>query len=201
MLLVFTGSSCSGKTTLARAVAARVDGLVVHDFDEFGVPSGADMAWRQRTGETWVRRAHAIQQAGRDTLLTGQSPLGEILATPSVTLLDGVAVALIDVDDAERADRLAERNPGLPDEQVAAFLGWARWHRGHAADPAYHPEVIVDGAWTQMRWDRWRDWTATDPRWQTDIIDTSGRTVADCAQAAVSWVIAARAADPAELTG
>jgi hypothetical protein len=44
--------------------------------------------------------------------------------------------ALIDVDDAERTERLAVCDPALPDAQVAAFLGWARWHRGHAAEPA-----------------------------------------------------------------
>jgi hypothetical protein len=48
MLLMLTGSSCSGKTTIARRCAG-IDGLVVHDFDELGVPRTADMQWRRRT--------------------------------------------------------------------------------------------------------------------------------------------------------
>lgn len=54
MLLSGAGSSCSGKTTAARACAG-MDGLVVHDFDEIGVPSSADVAWRQESLETWLR--------------------------------------------------------------------------------------------------------------------------------------------------
>jgi hypothetical protein len=51
MLFVLTGSSGAGKTTLASLVAGRADGLPVHDLDEVGVPSHADLAWRHRTFE------------------------------------------------------------------------------------------------------------------------------------------------------
>ncbi|WP_187645635.1 hypothetical protein [Streptomyces sp. TRM49041] len=43
MLIKLTGSSCSGKTTLAYAVADRLRQLAVHDFDELGVPEGAHL--------------------------------------------------------------------------------------------------------------------------------------------------------------
>lgn len=42
MLLKLTGSSCSGKTTLAYSVGERLGRLAEHDFDELGVPDGAD---------------------------------------------------------------------------------------------------------------------------------------------------------------
>src|SRR3954452_13631970 len=142
MLLALTGSSGSGKTTLAYAVAGRLPSLVVHDFDEWGVPSDADTAWRQRTGEHWVRRAHALQEGGQDLLLTGQSPLGELLATPSAYGLDGIAVCLVDVDDDERVVRLADRDGDRWSEaEIDAFVGWGRWHRGHLADPQHRPDV------------------------------------------------------------
>ncbi|WP_364708932.1 hypothetical protein [Streptomyces ossamyceticus] len=38
MLLMLTGSSCAGKSTLAFAVADRIDHIAVHDTDESGVP-------------------------------------------------------------------------------------------------------------------------------------------------------------------
>lgn len=106
MLLKLTGSSCSGKSTLAFLVAGRMD-----------------------------------------LLLTGQSPLGEVLAAPSAPLLDGIAVCLVDVADEVRRDRLAARDAGKWDAAtVDAFVGWAAWHRGHARDPGYRPGVIIDGS-------------------------------------------------------
>ncbi|MEU1849719.1 hypothetical protein ABZ499_10695 [Streptomyces sp. NPDC019990] len=56
MLFKLTGSSCSGKTTLAYAAVGRLRQIVVHDFDELGVPEGADLHWRHRMTEMWVRR-------------------------------------------------------------------------------------------------------------------------------------------------
>jgi uridine kinase len=85
MLFKLTGSSCSGKTTLAYATASRLRHIVVHDFDELGVPAGADPHWRHHMTEMWVRRALEYQERGIDLLLTGQSPLGEVLAVPSAT--------------------------------------------------------------------------------------------------------------------
>ncbi|GAA4597529.1 hypothetical protein GCM10023194_72620 [Planotetraspora phitsanulokensis] len=135
MLLKLTGSSCSGKSALALSVAGRLRGVAVHDFDEVGVPEGADRRWRQHMTELWVRRALDYQERGVDLLLTGQSPLGEVLAVPSAPLLDGIAVCLVDVADDDRRDRLVARDPGRWDASaVAAFLGWAAWHRGHARD-------------------------------------------------------------------
>lgn len=140
MLLVLTGSSCAGKSTLAFAVADRFRDLAVHDFDEVGVPAGADRRWRQRTMERWVRRALEYQGHGVDLLLTAQSPLGEILAVPSATLLDGIAVCLVDVADEVRRDRLAARDPGRWDAPaVDAFLGWATGTAGTPATPVTAP--------------------------------------------------------------
>lgn len=62
--------------------------------------------------EVWVRRTLEYQHRGIDVLLTGQSPLGEVLAVPSASLLDGIAVCLVDVADEVRRVRLDERDPG-----------------------------------------------------------------------------------------
>ena len=83
MLLKLTGSSCSGKTTLAYTAAARIRKIAVHDFDELGVPKGVDRHWRHRMTEMWIRRALEYQERGIDLLLSGQSPLGEVLTAPS----------------------------------------------------------------------------------------------------------------------
>lgn len=191
MLLKVAGSSCSGKTTAAR-VCASIDGLVVHDFDEIGVPTGADREWRQRSMEEWLRRVLRYQADGVDVLLTGQSPLGEVLACPSATALEGIAACLLDVDDDVRLRRLDQRDPGKWSPAARqSFVGWARWHRGHAADPRHRPQVIT-GGWARMRWNRWTGWTGADHRWTVRVIDTTERTVDQTAADIGQWVADAR---------
>ncbi|WP_030438906.1 hypothetical protein [Actinoplanes subtropicus] len=196
MLLKLTGSSGAGKTTLAFALAGRLDGVVVHDFDEVGVPEPPiPPHWRNRMTEVWVRRALEYQDRGLDLLLTGNSPLGEVLAAPSAPLLNGIAVCLIDVADQERRDRLAVRDKGRWEHAaIDAFCGWAAWHRGHARDPRYRPAVIISGSWPEMAWHRWTGWTAEDPRWHTHVIDTSGRPLAASVDQAERWVTEQREA-------
>jgi hypothetical protein len=195
MLFNVTGSSCSGKSTLAGALADRIPGLAVHDFDEVGVPEGADRRWRHRTTEWWVRRALEYQERGVDLLLAGQSPLGEVLAVPSAPLLDGIAVCLIDVADEVRRDRLTARDGDRLDAAaVGAYLGWAAWHRGHAGDPRYRPDVITEDSGPDMAWHRWTGWTAGDPRWSCHLLDTTDRPVADSADLLERWVAEQRAA-------
>ncbi|MFB7617917.1 hypothetical protein [Kitasatospora sp. NPDC056181] len=196
MLLKLTGSSGAGKTTLAFAVADRLDGVVVHDFDEVGVPAPPiPPGWRNRTTEVWVRRALEYQARGTDLLLSGNSPLGEVLAAPSAPLLNGIAVCLIDVADQDLRDRLAVRDGGRWDQAATdAFCGWAAWHRGHARDPRFRPDVIIDGSRPEMAWHRWTTWTAEDPRWRTHLIDTTGRSLATSVDQVERWVTEQREA-------
>ncbi|GIJ67013.1 hypothetical protein Voc01_019300 [Virgisporangium ochraceum] len=193
MLLTVAGSMCSGKSTAGRA-CADLPHLAVHDFDEIGVPDGADLRWRQRSMEQWLRRVLEYQSAGVDVLLLGQSPLGEVLATPSAVHLDGLAAALVDVADGERLRRLEARDPGRWDDAARrACVGWAHWHRGHAADPRHRQEVITTDAWPGMVWNRWTAWTADDPRWTVTVLDTTDRSAAGSAADLRAWVVAARA--------
>jgi hypothetical protein len=193
VLLTVAGSSCSGTTTAARGCAGP-DGLVVHDFDEIGVPGTADTAWRQRSTEEWLQRVLAYQDRGLDVLLLGQSPLGEVLASPSAIPLDGIAACLLDVADDERLRRLDRRDGGRWTPAARqALLGWARWHRGHAADPRHRPDAIVAGGWPPMAWHRWTGWTRGDPRWTVAVLDTTGRTAGQSSAGLRRWVAAARA--------
>ncbi|MFI1768869.1 hypothetical protein ACH41H_43500 [Streptomyces sp. NPDC020800] len=189
MLFKLTGSSCSGKTTLAHAAVGRLRQIVMHDFDELGVPEGADLRWRHRMTEMWVRRALEYQDRGIDLLLTGQSPLGEVLAVPSAPLLDGIAVCLVDVADEVRRARLAERDPGRWDATaVDAFLGWASWHRKHALDLRHRPDVIIDNSSPEMAWHRWTGWRTGDPRWLTQRLDTTDQPVAKSVDHVERWI-------------
>ncbi len=193
MLLTIAGSSCSGKTTAAHA-CADVSRLVVHDFDEIGVPNAADVRWRQRGMESWLRRVLGYQDDGLDVLLTGQSPLGEVLASPSAVHLNGIAPCLLDVADDERLRRLEHRDPGRWQPDTAqSLIGWARWHRKHAADPRYRPDALTADGWERMLWARWCTWLPGDPRWAVTIIETTGQPVGQTALTIQHWIAQARA--------
>jgi hypothetical protein len=139
--------------------------------------------------ELWVRRALEYEDRGIDLLLTGQSPLGEVLASPSTPLLDGIAVCLVDVSDEVRCSRLTKRDPGRWDAPaVDAFLDWAAWHRNHAEDPRYRPDVIVDDSWSRMAWHRWAEWTSSDRRWRTHLLDTTDRPIAESVDQVEHWM-------------
>ncbi|HEY3558148.1 MAG TPA: hypothetical protein VGL05_11825 [Kribbella sp.] len=169
--------------------------MAVHDHDEIGVPDDADTQWRNRTTEQWICRALEYQDRGLDLLLTGQSPLGEILASPSALQLDGIAVCLVHVADGERRRRLDRRDRGRwSPETLDAFVGWGAWHLGHAEDPRYRPEAIVDGSWPAMAWDRWSAWTKHDPRWDTYLLDTTGRSVEQSVDELEQWMARQRGA-------
>jgi hypothetical protein len=185
VLLLLFGSSGSGKTVAIDALRGRIGSLAVHDFDEIGVPSGADTAWRHRANEAWVVRALEYQASGVDVLLAGQTPLGELLATPSAALVDAISACLLDCDDETRLARLASRRT----TDDGAYLKWAEWMRGHVSDPGWRADVIrhsdTDG---EMRWERWESWSPGDPRWRVIRLDTTELTPPEVADALAAWI-------------
>jgi len=197
LFLVF-GSSASGKSVALTELRARhVPRLVVHDFDEIGVPPDPSRRWRQEANETWLRTALDQQSQGADVLLAGQTPFGEWLATPSASRLDGISACLLDCDDETRIERLRSRGPAWRARSrgdVDAYLSWAAWMRRHADDPSWMPEVIAtDDGLPEMRWDRWSGWKAGDPRWRVHVIDTSALQVEKVASLLIDWVTEQRA--------
>lgn len=194
MLLVLGGSSGAGKTAIRRFVTETAPELIVglslrsHDFDENGVPAGADSEWRQQTGEEWIQQALAYERKGVDLLLSANLPLGEILAAPTAPQLDGIAVCLIDCKDQIRVERLRARDhASYTDERIWDFILFAAWQRLHHADPAWMPHVIT-GHSSEMMWDRWIPWTSDDPRWSVPTFDTSDETVEGSAGRVAEWI-------------
>jgi len=188
MFFLIFGSSCSGKTTLLDALRARHAELEIHDFDEIGVPAGADTGWRHRANEQWVQRALA---AGGDPVLAGQTPLGELLAAPSAAQLDAISACLLDCDDTERLARMRGRGDDWSSRfggNLDDFVHWGEWMRGHARDPEFRRFVIEENCDAGMQWARWNDWRANDPRWRVRIVDTSHVTVDEVADELEQWM-------------
>ena len=195
MLFVLTGSSAAGKSAVLPELAARVENLELHDFDEVGVPQGADAPWRQEATEEWTRRVVVFEADRRDTLLAGQTPIGEWLAVPSATELDGIAVCLLDVSDPIRAERLSRRPAGnVPGPtQLGHLLAWASWHRLHAAEPQWRQDVIRYAGWEQMRWQGWQHWERGDRRWDVMTLDTFVAPIEETVDQLARWIAERRA--------
>jgi hypothetical protein len=192
MLFLLFGSSAAGKTVALNALRMRLPDMAIHDFDEIGVPPGADTAWRHRSNETWVRRALDYQNAGTDFVLAGQTPFGELLATPSATLLNGISGCLLDCDDETRVARFQARGAdwlARTGGAIQDYFNWAEWLRRHAADPTWRPDVIRHpDTDAEMCWERSSDWQAGDPRWNIRVIDTSAIPVAQVADELAAWI-------------
>jgi hypothetical protein len=190
MLFILSGSSGSGKTTLARAVDGRVADLAVHELGELAERpwQRGDRSWRRDLVEPWLERVVAYGAEGKDVLVT-ELVLGEVLAAPSATRVDGIAACLVDCDDDERLRRLRARDDGgIGDaHQVWDFLAWALWLRRHSIDPQTFTGPIRGGdtSWAWRRWDRWR---AGDPRWSTNVLDTTGESIDVSAGRLAAWI-------------
>lgn len=191
VLFLMFGSSAAGKTFALDAMRGRVADLAIHDFDEIGVPSDADMTWRQRSNEVWIGRALHYQAHGVDLLLAGQTPIGELLASPSAPLLEAIAACLIDCEDETRVGRMRRRGStwlARSAGELHEYLDWAEWMRRHAGDPTWRPDVIREGASDELRWERWSAWKRGDPRWRVHVIDTTTLPVGQVADQLTAWI-------------
>ena len=191
MLFLITGASGSGKSACLDKVRELSADVIWHDFDDVGVPSNADKVWRQRTTEHWLKRAIQNQDNGRDTGLSGNVILGEVLACPSAPQVDAIVACLLDCYDVVRIDRLRAR--GLHGA-TQDMLCWAAWQRMHAVDPQWRQDVIREGGAPEMRWERWESWRSGDMRWQVHLIDTTVMTIEEVASEISKWVEKQRSA-------
>ncbi len=193
MLLLVSGASCAGKTTVRELVAPNLPNVEAVELKDLGpLPAVLDVPWRQRMTEVACARALALAAAGRHLLLAGDPvAAGEVLAARSSASLD-VAVCLLDVDEATQRTRLAARDepPAAQDDHVA----FAEWMRGHAADPTHMQHVLwYFGSDPAMEFDRWTGLAPGDPRWAMTVVGTSGRTREDVADDVLAWARAALA--------
>src|SRR5204862_6465974 len=96
-LYFIAGASGSGKTAIIPDLKKILgDSVAVYDFDDIGVPDGADKKWRQESTEKWLQK---LLSDDKDVCLLGQLVLGEILACPSAKQIDKLHFCLLDVSD------------------------------------------------------------------------------------------------------
>lgn len=184
MLLLVTGASGAGKSTVRRLIAAdlrpAIESVELHHV--VGSEPVPTLAWRQRSTEAVLRRALELQAQGRHLLLAGDPvAAGEVVAAPSAGELDGIAVCLLDLDPDVQTARLSARgdDPSL----FVHHIAFADWMRAHARDAGHMPQVLQTGGWDEMRWDRLRDAAG----WAMRVLDTSALTPQAVAREVLTW--------------
>jgi hypothetical protein len=203
MLLLITGASGTGKSSVRAALAPELEPEVI--CVELGgvvpIPARPTVAWRQESTEAVVRLALELQSEGRHLLLSGDPVTpGEVLAAPSADRLEDIRACLPHADPEVQEARLRDRGdlPALFPDHVA----FDAWMRCHAVDPSHVPEVLTTNAWEEMRWERWIDRRTGDPGWNVATIDTSPLDLDEVAAEVLSWVRASLRGDtpPLELS-
>jgi len=141
-LVVLVGAAGSGKTTIARAVAARSAGVAkVFHFDSVGVPSPEEMARRYGSGDAWQRAKtnewmlRLAQEADTGVPILFEGQIRFSFLADGATAAGGLEYVpiLVDCDDDTRCRRLRieRKQPELASEEM---LNWARYLRRQALE-------------------------------------------------------------------
>jgi adenylate kinase family enzyme len=140
-LLMLTGASGAGKTTIAEAVQDRYrDRVEVFFFDSIGVPSLEEFArlreagvdWQREKTIEWLKRL-AAHKTDQPILFEGSTRLSYLREAAELAGLTEAKIMLIDCDDATRTARLhgPRGQPELANESMA---NWARYLREQARE-------------------------------------------------------------------
>ena len=177
------GASGSGKTAVMPHLKELLgDDIAVYDFDDIGVPEGADKKWRQESTEKWLQKRLS---EGKDACLLGQIVLGEILSCPSAKHIDKINFCLLDVHDFERIGRLKKRNTYGADQNM---LNWSAWLRMHHQDPQWGPHVIQEDAASIMDFTKLSALKSYEEVANVKILDTTDLALHEVAGELADWV-------------
>ncbi len=177
------GASGSGKTAIIPYLKELLDdNIALYDFDDIGVPEGADKKWRQESTEKWLQK---LLSEGKDACLLGQIVLGEILACHSAGRIGNINFCFLDVSDFQRIQRLKERHATACDQNI---LNWAAWLRMHHQDPQWMPQVIQEDCSDTIDFSRLAQLEKWDNKANINIIDTTDFSLNEVAIKVADWI-------------
>jgi hypothetical protein len=143
-LVVLTGASGGGKTTIALEVERVHPDYDVFRFDTIGVPSAEVMAafgtghqpggaWQRAMTLQWFERIAPVVGDGRRVLFEGQMRIAFIREALKIQIIPNAHVILVECDDSTRDARLIHdrRQPELTDDSMK---GWSRYLHSEAVE-------------------------------------------------------------------
>ena len=155
MIYFITGSSGVGKSTSARALKEILtEGFVVHDFDEVGIPHGADKAWRLATTRKWIETTKENTSKGISTVIVGLTHPDEVKEIAWAQDVE-VRFVMLEVEQEELKRRLIAWRFSSPEriENLKKYEGVApeeffennKRHVAHIKNEALtHNAVFID---------------------------------------------------------
>jgi broad-specificity NMP kinase len=146
-LLVVTGASGVGKSTVCEHLAPALDDIVCLEADTLWGHVPATASDRHRSyWNVWLNMAAAIHQSGRPVALFGTTVPENVEDCPARPLLRAVRYLALVLEPAELARRLRER-PGWrgcsAEPFVEEMVQFDRWLRAHAAETC-PPLTVLD---------------------------------------------------------
>lgn len=121
---LITGTCGAGKTTLVQELKKRqLNNFIVYDFDDCGVPDGADVTWRKKATRNWLKTLKESNSKGFHTILCGGSVPPEVLECPEYEESLNIHFGFIKASDALVKERLQERNWDI--KQIEDNINWA----------------------------------------------------------------------------
>ncbi len=143
-LVVLTGASGCGKTTIALEVERQYPEYDVFRFDTIGVPPAEVMeafgeghqpggAWQRAMTLEWFERIAPLVNRGRHVLFEGQMRLAFILEALSINHVPYVGIILLEGSDSTRDHRLIyhRQQPELANDSMR---GWSCYLHNEAVE-------------------------------------------------------------------
>ena len=142
-LVILTGASGAGKTTIVKRIAAEASPAInCLCFDTIGVPSteqmvaeyGSGWNWQKAKTLEWMKRIQSeFLSAGKSVLFEGQMQVPHIIEACEAVGVADYEIVLIDCDDLSRESRLRfnRLQAELADERM---MNWARFLKHQAVE-------------------------------------------------------------------
>lgn len=138
-MIILTGASGSGKTTITKKIQSEFSNLVCFYFDSIGVPSyekmvvdyGSGEGWQRAMTFEWMKRIQSSCTSEHSILFEGQVRISFIQEALQEFPIPNATIVLIDCDDITRYKRLSgdRSQPELANEQM---MNWAEYLRKEA---------------------------------------------------------------------
>ncbi len=140
-LVVLTGASGSGKTSIAKVIEAAHPEITVFRFDSIGVPSAEAMAtfeggWQRAMTLKWMERVAPVLLSGRPVLFEGQMSIAFVQEALVAQQITHARVICVECSDETRTSRLTHdrQQPELANEQM---VSWSRYLHAEAIAAGY----------------------------------------------------------------